>query len=70
MKNRHPMAWTPFSAGLRNCLGMQFAMIEARTALSYLLPRFEFISTTEPKIVDRGVFTSENMRMRIKPLRV
>jgi len=67
-KGRHPMAWAPFGAGLRNCLGMQFAMIESRTVLSYLLPRYEVEATTKPKIVEKGVLTSENMRLRFKPI--
>jgi len=39
-KGRHPMAWMPFAAGARNCIGMQFALLEARTILSQLLPRY------------------------------
>ncbi|KAJ1945110.1 hypothetical protein FBU59_002409, partial [Linderina macrospora] len=35
-------AWTPFSAGLRSCLGMQFALMEMRIALARLLSKFEF----------------------------
>ncbi|ORX68270.1 cytochrome P450 [Linderina pennispora] len=41
-KNIPHGAWTPFSAGLRSCLGMQFALMEMRIALARLLSKFEF----------------------------
>jgi len=46
---------------------MQFAMVEARTLLSYLLPRFEFIPRTEPAINERAILLPpRNLRMDIK----
>lgn len=38
----HPMAFLPFSSGSRNCVGQNFAKIEARVALSMVLQRFRF----------------------------
>jgi len=67
LKNRNLLSWIPFGAGQRNCIGMQFAMVEARTLLSYLLPRFEFIPRTEPEINERTILlSSRNLRMDIK----
>lgn len=41
-KNRDPMKWLAFGAGPRNCIGIRFAMMQARIALVALIKDFEF----------------------------
>ncbi|RCH99088.1 hypothetical protein CU098_003718 [Rhizopus stolonifer] len=41
-QKRSRFAWLPFSTGPRGCIGMAFALQEAKTVLAMLLNRFEF----------------------------
>ncbi len=47
---RPQLAHIPFGFGPRNCIGMRFAMLEAKMALIELLKRFSFIRAPDTEV--------------------
>uniref|UniRef100_A0A914P4T0 Cytochrome P450 n=1 Tax=Panagrolaimus davidi TaxID=227884 RepID=A0A914P4T0_9BILA len=49
-KNRHPMAWLPFGAGLRICPGKNLAIYETKATIVRLLLEYKFEVCDEIKV--------------------
>lgn len=41
---RHPLAWVPFGAGPRKCIGQELSLMESTLALAMIIQRFELAS--------------------------
>ncbi|MCX4240097.1 cytochrome P450 [Paraliomyxa miuraensis] len=65
---RHPMAWVPFGAGPRKCIGQELSLMESTLALAMITQRFELEScghAVRPKL-DTALRPAEGVRLRIR----
>ena len=51
---RPQQCYMPFGAGPRSCIGMRFALLEAKIALIELLKRFSFVKTEDTEVIENS----------------
>lgn len=68
-KHRHRLAWCPFGAGRRICIGKELALMELRTSIALLVERFDFEPTpTKPRVrLSTTLRSKSGVWIRVRP---
>jgi cytochrome P450 len=65
---RHPLAWAPFGAGPRKCIGQELSLMESTLALAMITQRFELAASSHvvrPK-VNTVLRPADGVHLRIR----
>lgn len=70
-EKRHRLAWLPFGAGPRTCIGNHFALVEMQVVLATLAQRVRLERVPGPPVVPDPIFTlrpKDPLRMLVRAL--